>query len=173
MMDEIRFYRANEKPYGVFSNLFRRPVQVRGEVFATVEHAYQSRKARKPEVRAWGLSAPTPSLVASAAHGLLHWDIAPGWSRSRYPWMLECLRAKFGQHADLAAILAGTGAARLVECGTADTDVNRRWGEVNGVGRNLLGRMLMLVRAENGGPAYKDDELAALIVAGQPLLAAA
>ena len=30
---EIRFYRASEKPYGAFSNLFRRPVTFEGETF--------------------------------------------------------------------------------------------------------------------------------------------
>ena len=32
-MDEIRFYRASEKPYGAFSNLYRREVSFEGEVF--------------------------------------------------------------------------------------------------------------------------------------------
>ncbi|MTJ93605.1 MAG: NADAR family protein [Desulfovibrio sp.] len=173
MGEDINFYRANEKPYGGFSNLYRRPVEIESEVFPTVEHAYQSRKARKPAVRRWILAAPTPSLVASAAHGLLHWDIAPGWSRLRYPWMLKCLQAKFGQHGDLAALLMNTGTARLVESGTVDSEVNRRWGEINGVGRNLLGRMLMRVRADLGGPSYQDDELANLVAAGIPLLTAA
>ena len=43
---EIRFYRANERPYGVFSNLFRRPIVFEGEVLPTAEHAYQAGKAR-------------------------------------------------------------------------------------------------------------------------------
>ncbi|MBL0928922.1 MAG: NADAR family protein [Alphaproteobacteria bacterium] len=163
MSDDIRFYRANEKPYGAFSNLFRRPIVIGGETFPTAEHAYQSRKARKPAVRAWILAAPSPSLVASAAHGLLHWDIAPGWSRLRYPWMLDVERAKYVQHADLARLLKETGAKRLVECGTSDNEVNRRWGEVNGKGRNLLGRILMRVRCEIGGAAYEDAELDALV----------
>jgi len=53
MADEIRFYRANERPYGAFSNLYRRPMEFEGEVYATAEHAYQAGKARKPEVKAW------------------------------------------------------------------------------------------------------------------------
>ena len=42
---EIRFYRANEKPYGTFSNLYPRTVEFDGEVFLTAEHAYQAGKA--------------------------------------------------------------------------------------------------------------------------------
>lgn len=168
--NEICFYRANERPYGAFSSLFRRSIVVAGEGFRSVEDAYQSRKPRKPEVRAWLLSAPTPTLVALAAHSLLHWDIAPGWSRLRYPWMLECQRAKFAQHADLREVLLSTGGKRLVEAGTVDNDVNRRWGEVNSVGLNYLGRILMTVRAELGGASYCDPDLAARVQAGAPLL---
>jgi predicted NAD-dependent protein-ADP-ribosyltransferase YbiA (DUF1768 family) len=40
------------------------------------------------------------------------------------------------------------GGARLVEAGTTDNEVNRRWGEVNGKGQNWLGLILMEIRAE-------------------------
>ena len=144
--DEIRFYRASEKPYGAFSNLYRRPILFEGETFMTSEHAYQSGKARKPEVRAWMLSAPSPALVAMAAHGLYYWDIVPGWSRSKFDRMRGVLQAKFTQHADLRALLLATGDARLVESATVDNEVNRLWGEVNGEGRNMLGELLMELR---------------------------
>jgi predicted NAD-dependent protein-ADP-ribosyltransferase YbiA (DUF1768 family) len=39
-MTEIRFYRASERPYGVFSNLYRSPVKYKGQVYPTAEHAY-------------------------------------------------------------------------------------------------------------------------------------
>ena len=71
MTDEIRFYRANERPYGCFSNLYRSPVLFEAVLYPTAEHAYQAGKPRKPEVRDWLLAAPSPSLVAMAAHGLL------------------------------------------------------------------------------------------------------
>jgi ribA/ribD-fused uncharacterized protein len=145
---EIRFYRANEKPYGAFSNLFRRPVIFEDCEFATAEHAYQAGKARKPEVREWILSAPTPSLVAMAAHGLYTWDIVPNWSQLKYERMRRVLHAKFCQHGDLRQLLLSTGDARLVEEGKVDNVVNRTWGEVNGKGLNMLGVLLMEVRSE-------------------------
>lgn len=147
-MDEIRFYRANEKPYGVLSNLYRRDVEFEGETFATGEHAYQAGKARKPEVRKWLMSAPSPSLLAMAAHGLYYWDVAPGWSTSKFERMRGVLRAKFTQHADLRELLLSTGDARLVESATVDNEVNRLWGEVNGSGKNMLGVLLMEIREE-------------------------
>jgi ribA/ribD-fused uncharacterized protein len=143
---EIPFYRANEKPYGAFSNLFRRPVDFEGRVYPTAEHAYQAGKARKDEVREWILSAPTPSLVAMAAHGLYTWDIVPEWSQTKFDRMRKVLKAKFTQHEDLKALLLSTGNARLVEAGRTDNAVNRTWGEVNGKGQNMLGVLLMEVR---------------------------
>jgi ribA/ribD-fused uncharacterized protein len=151
MANEIRFYRANERPFGVFSNLYRRPIVLDDEVFLTAEHAYQAGKVRKPEVRAWLLAAPSPSLVAMAAHGLYTWDIVPNWSRLKYDRMRRVLWAKFTQHDDLAKTLLSTGDARLVESATVDNAVNRLWGEVNGRGQNLLGQLLAEVRAKLHG----------------------
>lgn len=146
--EEIRFYRANEKPYGVFSNLYRRELTYDGIQYPTAEHAYQAGKARKEAVRDWILSAPSPSLVAMAAHGLYTWDIAPNWSKTKFQRMKGVLLAKYSQHEDLKQLLLGTGSARLVESATVDNAVNRLWGEVNGIGKNMLGVLLMEVREE-------------------------
>ncbi|MDQ2701847.1 MAG: NADAR family protein [Pseudomonadota bacterium] len=148
MPREICFYRSNERPYGAFSNLFRREFEFEGERYPTAEHAYQAGKARKPEVRAWLMSAPSPALLAMAAHGLYYWDITPGWSTTKFDRMKRILRAKFTQFEDLKALLLSTGTARLVETATVDSPVNRLWGEVNGVGQNKLGTLLMEVRTE-------------------------
>lgn len=145
---EISFYRSNEKPYGAFSNLFRSPVEFEGIIFPTAEHAYQAGKAAKPKVRDWILSAPSPSLAAMAAHGLYTWDIVPNWAAIKFERMRGVLKAKFTQHDDLAKLLLSTGTARLVEAGTVNNAVNRLWGEVNGVGQNMLGVMLMEIRSE-------------------------
>jgi ribA/ribD-fused uncharacterized protein len=145
---EIRFYRASEKPYGAFSNLYRREIEFEGERFATSEHAYQAGKPRKPEVKAWLMAAPSPSLLAMAAHGLYYWDVSPGWSQKKFDRMRGVLRAKFTQHQDLRDLLLSTGTARLIETATVDNEVNRLWGEVNGKGKNMLGELLMELRAQ-------------------------
>jgi len=143
---EIRFYRANDKPYGAFSNLFKRPIVFEGTEYASAEHAYQAGKASKEAVRKWILSAPSPSLVAMAAHGLYTWDIVPDWSKIKFDRMRAVLRAKFVQHDDLRQLLLSTGSSRLIENATVDNLVNRTWGEVNGKGRNMLGVFLMELR---------------------------
>ena len=171
---EISFYRANEKPYGVFSNLFRRPMIFEGQEFPTAEHAYQAGKARKKEVREWILSAPTPGLVAMAAHGLYTWDIVPNWSQIKYDRMRAVLRAKFSQHADLQQILLSTGDARLIEAGRVDNQINRTWGEVNGKGLNMLGVLLMELRKElliqNVSSCEPERRISLMNIAGAALI---
>ncbi|MDR3488420.1 MAG: NADAR family protein [Bradyrhizobium sp.] len=144
---EISFYRSNERPYGAFSNLYRCSIDFEGRVYPTAEHAYQAGKARKDEVREWILSAPTPSLAAMAAHGLYTWDVIPNWATIKFERMRGVLHAKFTQHDDLRRLLLSTGATRLVEVGTTNNAVNRLWGEVDGNGSNMLGIMLMELRA--------------------------
>ena len=160
---EIRFYRANEKPHGALSNLFPRPIMFEGCKFPTAEHAYQAGKARKEEVREWILSAPTPSLVAMASHGLYTWDIVPNWSRIKLDRMRRVLRAKFTQHEDLKQLLLSTGEARIVETARVANAVNRAWGEVNGKGQNMLGVLLMELRNE-----LRKNETSHQIESGSP-----
>jgi len=155
---EIRFYRANEKPCGAFSNLFPIPIMFDGREFPTAEQAYQAGKARKETVREWILSAPTPSLAAMAAHGLYTWDIVPNWSQIKFDRMRAVLHAKFTQHEDLRLLLLSTGEARIVEAGRVANGVNRTWGEVNGKGLNMLGVLLTELRAELRNGATKSHK---------------
>jgi ribA/ribD-fused uncharacterized protein len=152
---EIHFYRANEKPFGAFSNLYQRPIEFEGLVYPTSEHAYQAGKASKPAVRDWILSAPTPALAAMAAHGLYVWDVVPDWAQIKFDRMRRVLRAKFDQHPDLQDLLLATGEARLVEAGTVSNAVNRLWGEVDGKGENMLGVMLMELRTAYRQPLVR------------------
>lgn len=148
---EIHFYRASERPYGCFSNLWKcrqclEPFVFEGRVFPTAEHAYQFGKPRDEKVRHWLMAAPSPSLLAMAAHGLYSWDIAPGWSKGRYDRMSRIVLAKFRWCAHARKILLGTGDAYIVECSMTDSAVNRRWGQVRGKGTNWLGKILMNTR---------------------------
>jgi ribA/ribD-fused uncharacterized protein len=144
----ICFNRANEKPWGPFSNLYRRAIVFEGREFPTAEHAYQAGKPRSDLVREWILAAPSPSLVAMAAHGLYRWDIVPNWSKVKHGRMLNVLRAKFSQQDDLRELLWSTGSARLVETPRVDNAISRHWGMINGKGQNMLGVLLMKVRDE-------------------------
>lgn len=59
--------------------------------------------------------------------------------------MLDALRAKFGQHPELRALLLATGSAELVE----HTAIDTYWADGgDGSGKNMLGVLLMRVRDE-------------------------
>jgi hypothetical protein len=107
------------------------------------------------------MAAPTPALLAMAAHGLYQWDIAPDWSKVKFDRMRAVLWAKFTQHMDLAAFLLDTKDAVLIETATVDNAVNRLWGEVPGKGgKNMLGIMLMEVRDRSAGNGTRTRKVA-------------
>lgn len=167
-MNEITFNRADEKPYGVFSNLYRRSFRFQGREFPTAEHAYQFGKAAKPAVREWLMAAPSPSLLAMAAHGLYRWDVAPKWSEIKRVRMRLVLGCKFWQHSDLREVLMSTVGSELVETPTSDNAVNREWGRVHGKGENALGGILMGVREDIRCGIYTDESMHGLAEGIEP-----
>jgi predicted NAD-dependent protein-ADP-ribosyltransferase YbiA (DUF1768 family) len=71
--------------------------------------------------------------------------LRPGWDTLRVVFMRDLVRQKFEDHA-LATMLDATGVRQLVEGNTwGDTF----WGVSGGRGRNMLGEILMEVRALN------------------------
>jgi hypothetical protein len=59
--------------------------------------------------------------------------------------MLRAVRAKFAVNAAIRDVLLGTGDEEIVE----DSNSDYYWGRgADGTGRNILGRILMRVRAE-------------------------
>ena len=151
---DVGFCYADEEPWGKFSNLYLRSIVFEGREFPASEHAYQAGKPKRDSVREWLLAAPKPYLLAIVAHALPRWDVVSNWAEIREERMLNVLRAKFSQHEDLRELLLSTGSARLVETPRVNNAQNRRWGEVNGKGGNLLGKLLMQVRAELRPASY-------------------
>lgn len=145
---DLHFWKPESKPYGALSNLFPRKVVFEGGVYRTAEHAYKAAQARRSEVRQWLKDAPTAELVALAGERLPRSETARGWEKARIPTMRRILEAKFTEHEDLKRLLLSTGNRRLVEWAPEDNEVNRFWSEVrgSGVGRNMLGRLLMDLR---------------------------
>jgi predicted NAD-dependent protein-ADP-ribosyltransferase YbiA (DUF1768 family) len=126
--------------YRYLENDFRAKIEVEGLAYRTVTHAYWAlstddletrgriRRARSPrDARKLGIGAPR----------------LPGWPGVRVAVMTTLVRAKFHQHPKLAKRLRETGNARLVD----NHDLwSAYWGGFQG--RNWLGRILELVRAE-------------------------
>ncbi len=143
MSTTIEFYRASGS-YGFLSNLYKRPLAFEGRLFRSAEDAYQFGKPKDPAVADWLVAAPTPHLVAAAAHALFVFDVTPDWNSRKVERMRDVLRAKFHQHQDLQEALLETGAATLIEVSRTDAF----WGiGKKGTGKNMLGTLLMEIRA--------------------------
>jgi ribA/ribD-fused uncharacterized protein len=71
--------------------------------------------------------------------------LRPDWEAVKDDIMREVLHAKFSQHADIRQVLLDTGDALIVEHTTNDS----YWADGgDGSGKNMLGKLLMEVRAQ-------------------------
>src|SRR5262245_59272949 len=137
----IRF-RGLRDEFGFFSNFFPAPLVVQGKRWPTVEHYFQAQKfagtAHEEIIRL----ARSPTSAAPMARSRQR-PLRPDWQQVKNAIMLEGLRAKFTQHADLGAALLATGDALIVEHRARDA----YWGDGrDGTGKNMLGRLLMQLR---------------------------
>ena len=77
-----------------------------------------------------------------------HRPLRPDWEAVKDDVMRVAVRAKFTQHEELRELLLSTGDEALVEHTTNDA----YWGDGgDGSGKNMLGKILMEVRAELRG----------------------
>ena len=129
--------------YRFLSNFSPAPVEYDGQLYPTVENAYQAAKTvdkgRRQVIR--GMSPGQAKRYGR------HVPLRPDWERVKVQVMLELLRQKFASPV-LSRELYSTGDAELVEgnyCG--DTYC----GVCKGVGENALGKLLMQIRGELKG----------------------
>src|SRR5580704_13116722 len=119
----IHFYGTREE-FGCFSNFSAHPIRVKGMMWATSEHYFQSQKfagtEREQEVR----FAKSPSVAARLGRSREH-SLRPDWESAKDTIMREAVLAKFTQHSDLRQILLDTGDAVLVE----HTANDAYWGD--------------------------------------------
>jgi ribA/ribD-fused uncharacterized protein len=148
-MKNVQFYDPRYGAFAGLSNLHPRPLTFNDVVYATPEHAYQAAKARDPRVRDWLIAAPTPELAAVAGDALKSSEITEGWEDQHVALMERIVRAKFAEHPDLLDLLLSTGNAKIVEWAPEDGAIARFWGEFEGQGSNVLGRLLMKLRDEH------------------------
>lgn len=113
-----------------------------GNIYPTVEHAFQAMKTTDPALRAKVRIQPTPGKAKYEGRSL---PLRSDWEGIKDEVMRRLVRAKFTQHPHLAAKLLATGQASLIEGNTWN---DTYWGVCKGVGENRLGQILMEIRAE-------------------------
>jgi len=153
MPDVIKFYSVRE-PYGCFSNFSKHKVFIQ-TTWPTTEHYFQAQKFLDMALQLKIRAAKSPMIAARMGRNR-SWPLRPDWDDAKDDIMRTAIRAKVMQHADVRETLLATGDAEIVE----HTSNDRYWGDGgDGSGSNMLGRILMEVRAEltKDGPF---DELA-------------
>lgn len=142
-MKEIRFYRVND-PYGCFSNFSSHGIFLDGTTWPTTEHYFQAQKFLDGKHRLAIQLAKSPMEAAAMGRDRTS-PLRADWERIKDDVMRNAVRAKVMQHAAVRAALLSTGDAVLIE----HTRNDSYWADGgNGSGRNMLGIILMEVRAE-------------------------
>jgi ribA/ribD-fused uncharacterized protein len=154
--NRILYYSRDRESFGFLSHFHPAPIEIDGEIWATVEHFYQAHKSSDPAYREAIRNAETPGAAKrlaadpSAKRAKRSWfkhnDALPrsDWRDVKLDIMRRADLAKFAQHADLAHLLLATGDAELIE----DSPTEPFWGTgPDGQGPNWAGRVLMEVRA--------------------------
>lgn len=140
----IKFYRERDEPYGCFSNFSHHSFELDGTPWQTVEHYFQAMKfAGTPHEDA--IRRAPASMIAKQRGNDHARPLRSDWEAVKDDIMRRAVRAKFEQHADIRAVLLGTGEEELIE----DAPNDSYWGcGKDGTGKNMLGRVLMEVRGD-------------------------
>jgi ribA/ribD-fused uncharacterized protein len=131
---------AHDGGHAYLANDYPAPVTIDGTTFPTLDHAYWALATSDPESRERISNAPTAREARKIGESA---PLRPDWNIVRLAIMARLVREKFRQHPDLAAQLIATGDGRLIN----GVGVSRYWAD-SSQGRNWLGRILELVRAE-------------------------
>ena len=138
--ETILFYGHKHAFYGWLSNFYASPIEVDGKVYATVEHYFQASKASNDFDHERVRNAEEPRDAKHLGRKVF---IRKDWEEVKEEVMLNALYAKFRQHPKLAQWLDETGDIVLHENSPTDPD----WGWLKGEGKDLLGKLLVQVRA--------------------------
>jgi N-glycosidase YbiA len=131
-----------QREYRFLSNFWPALVEFDGDIYPSVEHAYQAAKTLDLKDRKWIRESETPGIAKKRGR---HVTIRSDWDSVKLSIMETLLREKFMLNASLKEKLLATGDAHLIE-GNKWKDTF--WGICNGVGQNHLGKLLMKIRAE-------------------------
>jgi len=127
--------------YAFLSNFYQSGMPIDGRFYSTVEHYFQSQKTLDPKWRERIQHAPSPSEAKALGRMC---PLRSDWEQVKEAVMYRALQVKFTQ-AYLRQRLLETGDQDLIE-GNNHGDLE--WGQVNGVGENKLGKLLMRLRQE-------------------------
>ncbi|MBR2751856.1 MAG: NADAR family protein [Lachnospiraceae bacterium] len=157
-MDLIGFYREGEA-FGCFSNWYPAEFDYAGKHYATSEQFMMYQKVLmfgQFDLAGQIMATPDPENCKIIGRTFFPEFDGALWKKTRYEVVKRGVRQKFAQNPDILQVLLETGDSLLAECSPSDADWGIKIGENDPAykdvskwqGENLLGRMLMELRAE-------------------------
>lgn len=157
----IYFWSHNAKyKFGCFCNFYDSPfVDSSGRRFYTSEHYFMYMKCLEFDpgnkvMLEKMLTTKDPGLVKAMGRQVANYD-GKKWDRVKYGHMYKALEYKFGQHANLRAILLESGTKVIYEASPYDAIWGIGYSAADAIhvsptkyGQNLLGLALMELRSE-------------------------
>lgn len=138
----LYFYKVNDE-YGCFSNFSHHSFEIEGKRWKTSEHYFQAMKFAgtdlEDDIRM--LSSPMDAAICGRDRAN---PLRTDWEDVKDDIMMEAVYQKFSQNKDICKVLLSTGEETIIE----KTSNDYYWGcGKNGTGKNMLGKILMEVRA--------------------------
>jgi len=138
------FFNTRGENYGEFRNSSEHGFMLEGNYWKSADHYVQAQRFQCAEtqalVRESAYAFTAKSLARERPYALRN-----DWHIVRDRVMENAVRAKFAAHPPLTEKLQSTGDAEIIEA----SPMSRYWGAgADGTGKNMLGRILMKVRAE-------------------------
>lgn len=128
--------------YFFLSNYFEANVIYKGLSYSSSEAAYQAQKCAIPGIRLQFALIIDPDQAKQLSKQIL---VVDNWHEIKLGIMKEVVKAKFDQNPKLKSLLLKTGNKILIE---GNTWGDKYWGQVDGIGENHLGIILMELRDE-------------------------
>lgn len=122
--------------YAFLSNMYEYPVDFNGYIYKCAEAAFQAQKCPERSAEFVNLNGVEAKRLGKTVH------LRDDWEQNKVEIMANIIVNKF-YPAHLRFALFSTGDTPLVEDNTWG---DKFWGRCNGVGENMLGRVLMYVR---------------------------
>ena|ERR1035437_1440708 len=139
-MDKIDSFTGN---YRWLSNFWPCDVVYEGITYPTTEHAYHAAKTLDEGQRHEMAAQETPGDAKRFGRKI---TLRPDWEQVKVGVMRDLIAQKFSSTSGLGRMLHATGDAELIEGNTWGDTI---WGICDGVGENLLGKLLMERREIN------------------------
>ena len=157
-MDLIGFHREGEA-FGCFSNWYPAEFDYAGKHYATSEQFMMYQKVMmfgQFDLAARIMETPDPEECKIIGRTNFPEFDGALWKSTRYAVVKRGVREKFAQNPDILQVLLETGNSILCECAAKDADWGIKIGDTDPAykdvskwqGENLLGKMLMEIRAE-------------------------